>query len=1190
MSWRAGIVFSLGSILLGPVSLVSGAEVGYYSQPALYGDRLIFVSEGDLWTANIAPAAEGKSGEKPNDKDQPIVAHRLTSSDGDEARPCISPDGNWVAFTAQYDGNSDVFVMAVDGGPPRRLTFHPAPDIALGWTPDGQSVLFSSPRSQPLGRPELWRVPEGGGPAVRYEFGECTMISMSSTGKRCAFTRWSNENWTWKRYRGGTAPDVWVGELATSNFVNLTANRANDLFPMWLADRVYFLSDRTGTANIFSDSPDNPGKDLKQHTKFAADPSKPLMTEGYDVRWPSADARRRGTRIAFCQAGGLALLDTADDSVRRLDIRLASDRTEARQRFADADEALTEFSLSPDGKAIFVGTRGELMRLPVENGVPMQITHSSASREWGVSSLDDDRVLLITDATGEQQMAVAPADGSDKPSLLTEDRQDWLFPPVGSPDAQWVAFADKTLRLHVLNVKTLVKQQIDQSEAGEITDYRFSPDGNWLAYAKPMPNGMRSVNIYSVRTNRSVSVSSGMSDDHDPRWDPAGKYLYFLSERHINPTIGQMDLEYVLVNTTEAYAVPLAITTPPPFKQQAKAADFDLEAWGTPRPDDKDDDEDDDDAKGAAAAGDMPPAVAVPPANAGGKPGANPPAPADKDKKADDDAKPGKKSKKQAEAQWKPGAPMVVDADGIASRQFKIPLPPGNYSELEAIWGGVTYLAQPAPGLNDEPDFGPPTPDASLHRYSFVAEEDKTLGDKIAAYAVSRNAKALAIPTLGEEGKIAGFVVIDPVAAGGPPSDEDKSAKRVDVDSLQIRIEARQEWAQILAEAWRLQRDFFWAPNYVGVNWPAMRQKYEALLPRIGSRAELNDLIGQLIGELGNSHTYVWGGQRQRETKPIGVGMLGADIVFDGQGWKIARIVPGQAWGESKYVSPLEAPHLGVKPGAYVLAINGQRLEGPTDIYDFLQNQAGKNVRLTIANAPNGEGSRVIEVKTLPSEQPLRYAAWVEANRRYVEEKSQGRIGYMHVPDMGADGLTMFTRQFYPQFKKPAIVIDERDNGGGFVSQMLIERLSRKLLSYDQPRQGVIERYPYRAVDAHLAVLIDQHAGSDGDIFPQSFKMLGLGPLIGTRTWGGVVGIRGDKPFVDLGLSTQPEFAWWAPKEGWAVENEGVSPDIEVDITPADRVAGRDPQLDKAIEYLLGKLKEDPKEQPKPPPFPVRVK
>ncbi len=1094
---------------------VEAAELGYYSQPALFGDRIVFVSEGDLWTATVGESEDG-----------PIVAYRLTSSDGSESHPCFSPDGRMLAFTAEYDGNNDVYVMPIDGGSPKRLTFHPDPDHALTWTPDGRQVLFRSQRTNPLGRWELWRVSALGGMPIRYEFGECSMASLSSTGRQIAFTRWSNENWTWKRYRGGTAPEIWIGDLTARTFTNITDNRANDLFPMNVLGRLYFLSDRTGTANIFSDS--SRGGDLKQHTSFAPQPGDPTAVDGYDIRWPSADVQRRGTRIVFCQAGGLALFDAGDESITRLDVRLASDRVAKRQRFAEPIETATEYALSPDGKRLLLGSRGEVLSLPVKSGLSVQFTRTSSAREWGAGYLGNDQVIMISDAAGEQQIAIAPADGSLLPSLVTEDREAWLFPPIGSADGEWIAFADKTMRLHALNMATFVRRQVDASEAAEITDYRFSPDSHWLAYTKPMPNGYGMIHIHSLRTGRSFAVSDGFHDDREPRWDPAGKYLYFLSRRKLNPVLGELDLEHVYFNSTVVCVAPLTSDSPPPIPELAQAVDFDIETWAKGEPgDDVESDTADDE-------------LAEPPVA-------------------------------EEESEWA----MRVDTEGLSDRQFVLPIEPGNYRQLEAMPGSVCYLSEPVAKLLDFQirQTGIAQGDATLHRYDLVKEEDTALAEKISGYVVNAKRDRIAHPSVD------GFVVLDPTGAA--------ESETVSLGETHLRINMPDEWNHMFEEAWRLQRDFYWAPNFGGVDWPAMREKYAALLPRIGTRKELSDLIGQMIGELGTSHTYVWGGQQQDRAKTVSVGLLGADIAFENGGFRIKRILPRQSWDES-LESPLAAPYLGVTEGSVIHAINGQQLTMQTNPYDLLQDQAGKMIQLTIADDPTSRQKTTVQIKALSSERPLRYTAWVEANRRYVEDASDGKLGYLHIPNMMGQGLVAFSRYFYPQIEKKALVVDVRNNGGGFVSQMIIERLGREVWAFMQPRHGQISRYPARSLHGHLAVLIDQHAGSDGDIFPESFRLNELGPLIGTRTWGGVVGIRADKPFVDFGLSTQPEFAWWEPKRGWSLENEGVSPDIEVDITPNDRIAGRDPQLDKAIEVLLGKLEDDPKAWPTPPPFPDR--
>jgi tricorn protease len=637
--------------------------------------------------------------------------------------------------------------------------------------------------------------------------------------------------------------------------------------------------------------------------------------------------------------------------------------------------------------------------------------------------------------------------------------------------------------------------------------------------------------VHSLQTRRSFPVSTGFYDDREPRWDPAGKYLYFLSARTFNPLMSTYDMGAIFSGRSQVYAIPLAASTPPPLPELARAAGLDLEAWSRPGHEQR---------SNGGANGEEAPQV---------------------EDDGDDEA--------QAPA------PMRIDTDGLTSRHYPLPIEPGHYAELEALRGGIAFIRTPLEGLLDDQwirgALGPGT--GTLHRYDIVEDELSEIAGSVDSYVISADRSTLAWPSTGS-------VIVQPIQ---PPGE----VKTLSLADAKLRIDARAEWRQMLDEAWRLQRDFYWAPNMAGVDWEAMKHKYEALLPRIGTREELNDLIRRMINELGTSHTYIWGGELHEREEPdaVSIGLLGADVIFDGA-FRIERIVPGSSWDPSLH-SPLEAAHLNVSEGDVLWAINGRRLEPGMNVYELLQDEAGKLVTLTIAGNADGANRRDVDVRTLPSERELRYQAWVADNRQRVAEASNGRLGYLHLPDMGGPGLSMFGRQWFAQSRKPAIVVDIRDNGGGFVSQIIIERLNRDVLAFGEQRHGPTTRYPMRAPHAHMVGLIDQFAGSDGDIFPAMFRATELGPLIGTRTWGGVVGIRGDKPFLDYGLTTQPEFAF-RDFRGWSLENVGVEPDIEVPITPADRLADRDPQLERAIGWLLQQLEQDPMELPAAPPYPNR--
>ncbi len=1134
--------------LVGATASTTLAAQGYLAQPSIHGNTLVFASEGDLWVATL-----------PADPAAKVVAYRLTNGPGIESNPILSPDGASVAYSAEYEGNRDVFVVPLRGGTPNRLTYHPAPDAPIAWSPDGTRLAIRSPRLSPLGRAELFYVSVSGGLAEPAGFGECSQIAFPSAGTggggstdRFAFCRWSNENWNWKRYRGGTAPDVWFGDLGTKSFTNLSRNVANDLFPMFVGsggDRLYFLSDRDGAQNIWSMAIDGSG--LKQHTHFTNDPSKPTDLASYELRWPQSD---RGGKpvIAFAQGGTIALLDVSNDTVRRLDVDLVSDRVGTLPRFVSAQKNASAISLSPKGDRLLVETRGELVTLPIgkpRKGVqvgPRQVTHDSKSREWGAVWLNDKDLACITDAGGEQQIALLPADGSATPRLATTDRSQWLLRPAASPEGTFIAFGDKDLRLWLMDVSTRTLTEIDRSEAGEITDYSFSPDGTWLAWSKVLPNGFSWIRLRSTRDGTTIDLSDGRTSDKEPRWDPKGEYLWFLSDRAVNPVVTGPDLQFVIPEMSQICVVPLAATTPPPSLALAAAADFDLKGWAEPASDE----DEKDDAEGDEKAG--------------------------KDAPKESPAKESKNAK-DAKPAHEPGEndeePMKLDTAGIRDRIWRMDVEPGNYSDLVATFGGVYFLSSPTRGIADAEWPEPPLGEAiaTLKHFSVLEGETKDIVEGISTYAANKGGTVLAWL---KDGK---FVSHD----GGDKSEP------LEASDMQVQIDPPAEWRQMLDETWRLQRDFYWAPNMAGVDWKAMRERYGHLLELVGTRSEAADVMGQLISELGTSHTYIMGGDEPDRPRPIANGTLGATFVREGNTVRIASIMPSMP-GDPDLVSPLALPHLEIKPGMAVFSIDGRTVRPERDLYELLQDRGGKTVVLELADDAQGNNRRTVEVTALGDDHALLYAQWVENNRRYVEEHSGGKLGYVHIPDMDADGLIMFSKLFYPQTKKDGMVVDIRDNGGGWVSQMILACVARKPWAYQIPRQGGWETYPARVVDGPKVVLIDQNAGSDGDIFPESIRINKIAPLIGTRTWGGVVGIRGDKPYVDLGVSTQPEFAWFDPLRGWSVENTGVAPDIEIDITPLDRLEKKDPQLDKGIEVLMKDLSEHPRQRPTLPPFPDR--
>ncbi len=1077
--------------------------VGYYRYPAIHGERVVFAAEGDLWEVSVAGGS----------------ARRLTTHEGGEGFPKFSPDGQWLAFSGEYQGNVDVFVMPAGGGEPQRLTFHPSAEEVVAWRPDSQRIVFRSRRASPNGDYNLFEVPRTGGHPRPVAVGIASLASFSPDGRYVAFNQFSSEFRTWKRYLGGTAADVWVGDLEGGTFQKITDWAGADTFPMWHAGRVCFASDRTGRMNLYSANPE--GGDVQQLTSH----------DDYDVRWPDMDAGR----VVYMHGGDLWLLDVAAGANRRIDITLPSDRVMRRPRVEDASKTLEGYDLDKEGKRLCLASRGELWVRPTKPGRTIELTRTSGVRERaGVFSRDGQHVAAITDETGEQELAIFDATGKEKHRIVTQRKQGWIFTPVWSPDGTKLAYGDLTQALFIVEVATGETRQVDTSPVWEITEYAFSPDSKWLAYSRPEPNNCRSIHLYNVASGTTHAVTAGYTVDSAPTWDPQGKYLYFLSERAVNPVMDSFDVQHVTVRATRPCILILA--------RDGKSPLLPEELLEEPKPAKK--------GKGSQ--------------------GKKEPAEEDEDEEGEEDE------------DDKPPV-VVVDLDGIQQRVVELPVEPDNYGELRAAPGKLLYLSMPVEGLLDDP--WPETdekPKNTLHAYDFKERKSEVLLDGLRDFDLSDDGRRIAYRVENE------IIVkdLDDFKGDDGAADDEKLKEKIDPAELPLLVRPVEEWNQIFAEAWRLQRDFYWAENMAHVDWPAMREKYAVLLPRLGTRQELNDVVGQLIGELGTSHTYVWGGDVRR-AKDVAIGSLGADLAWDEQAGalKFTRILRPESWGTDT-PAPLTMSHARVEEGDYLLAINHVPLRAEDSVDERLTNLAGQQILLTVCRRPDRSDARDIQIEALAGDEKLRYRDWCRRNREYVAERSGGRIGYLHLPDMGGDGLAAFIRGFYPQIETDGLVIDVRYNGGGFVSQMIIERLARKVIAYDRPRRGKVDTYPGRVHVGHKVVLINQEAGSDGDIFPAVFQMLGLGPVIGTRTWGGVVGIRGDKLFIDGGLSTQPEFAWWDPLRGWDLENRGVEPDIWVDIRPEDWVAGTDPQLERGIAELERMLKDSPVERPQPPPFP----
>jgi len=1106
---------ALLAALTGPVAPARAADTppdGFYRYPTIAAGTIAFASEGDLWKV---PAAGG-------------VAMRLTAYEGEEKFAALSPDGRLLAFTAQYEGNDDVYVMSVNGGEPRRLTWHPMPDQVIGWSADGR-IVFRSRRDHPHGDYRVFRIAPDGGLPEMLPLDPAAWISFEPGGKRTAYQKIGLETHNWKRYKGGEAEQIYVGTINPIEFKQATDWDGKDAFPMWAGDgRIYFVTDRWGRPNLASMKPD--GADIKRHTTF----------DDYDVRWPSMG----GGTIVYQHKMDLWTYDIASGRNAMVPVTLPSDRLQVRERFVDPMANLRNWGLSKEGERIVLESRGDLfVTRTKKKGLIRRITENSMARTKDPAfSPDGKSIAAWTEVDGEEQLLVYPADNSAAPRQVGKQDPGWHFYPLWSPDGKRIAWGDHRFRLVVADADGGDVTVADTGQF-EIRNYEWSADSRYLAYDLPIDNGFSQVRIWDGQTKSAHQVSDPMFNAYSPSWDPKGKFLFFLSDRWINPYLDQIEARFIVQESALPIVVALQVDGTLPF---APRGDTD------PKTDAKPDE---------------------------GKPG-------DKDK----DDKDKEKDKKE---EPKP-EPVTIDFDGLMGRTIQVPVPPGVYFGLKAVEGklhwvsveptGMMPAADPGAGDDDEDRRG-----GTLHTYDIAGEKLASLAQGVLGYDVSMNGKVLVYRTK------AGFFRVEAGAMSAPKPGPDAGAgpggddSRIDLAGWSIRVDPRQEWKQMLRESWRLQRDFFYDEKMHGVDWNAVWKQYGPLADRMASRDDLEDLIGEMFGELSVGHAYHWPGDIRRG-KPVGTGLLAADLDYDpGSGfWKIRTIHRGD-YPDMSTASPLARADLNIKTGMWLVAIDGRPLQKNEDYLRRLANRAGQEVELSVNDAPKIDGARRVVVKPVGNDTRIRYATWIRDNRAYIDKVSKGRIGYIHLYDMGGFGLQQFARDYPPQWNKNGLIIDDRWNHGGFVATMIVAHLDRKVFSVGGLRYGkYVDTTPGRAFHGYMDVLINRQGGSDCETLAQSFKDFKMGPVIGTRTWGGWVGIRGNKPFRDGGMTTQPEFGGWDPAgRGWQIEGRGVDPDVVVELSPDGFMDGRDEQLEYAIKDLTDKIARDPKDlTPMPPVLP----
>jgi len=1084
----------------GPTRLLRYADVSR--------DSVVFSYAGDLWLASR----------------QGGTAHRLTSGASDKLYPKFSPDGKWIAFTAAYDGNPDVYLIPSNGGEPKRLTFHPSNDIVLGWTPDGKNVLFRSDRiaAPPKRTTRLFLVSTQGGLPKVLPVPRGDLTSFSPDGNKIAYLETSQENRTWKRYQGGWSLPIAIYDLKKNTYEELPKSKGMDMFPMWHGNAIYFISDRDGVMNLFSY--DLGTKQTKKLTDY----------KEYDIKWPSLGP----DAIVYENGGLLYELKLQDGTTRNIPIEVYAEDLEARPEFKNVAQNVGTFGLSPSGARAVLEARGNVFTIPAEHGsIRTLTTDNSSVHELNPAwSPDGKWIAYLSDKTGEYELYLRPQMGGAE-TRVTTDGGVYRYGPVWSPDSKKLLYWDKLHKLWWISLDEKKPTEVDQGDYADITDGSWSPDSAWIAYSKTDRRGAGQMYLYSLDQKKTSKISDGFYNDTNPVFDPAGKYIFFLSQRYFFPSVGQLDQRFNYYSTDGVFALTLKNDEASPFTPQSDEE----KASSTEKDKDKDA-KDQKDANGKKDA-----------AKTSGKPG-----------------KEDKEEPKQDEKKEQPPKPIKVDLTGIENRVAPVPIASGIYSSLQARKGKLFYMAQPpearAAGTGQDN-----APRNIVHVYDLEKREDKELLTGVDAYDLDKNGDKV----IYKAGPLYGIQDTEPGKAK-------VGQGKLEFSGLQVKIDPREEWKQIFHEAWRLERDFYWDPAMTGHNWEQIGKRYEGLLPWVAHRSDLNYLIGEMIAELSTSHTYVGGGD-QPKAPQIGVGLLGVDFQAEEGYYRIAKIYPGENWTESTR-SPLTEPGLRAKAGDYLIAVDGQQAKASQDVYAYFQNLAGKIVSLKLNSKPSTDGAWEITVKPTGDESGVRYLDWINNNRKRVEEATGGRIGYMHVPDTAIEGVIQFDKAFNAQLDKDGIIVDERDNSGGQIPDFYTEKLKRQLLAVVAGRDTKDVPWPPVAIYGPKIMIVNELAGSGGDAFPWFFRREKIGPIVGERTWGGLVGINNGQPLRDGGFVTAPGFGFWSTDNGgeWVVENHGVDPDYVVPQRPELVVLGHDPQLEKAIELANEALKNYKPLPPRP--------
>jgi tricorn protease len=1064
-------------------------------------------------------------------------AIRLSSPRGAEQFPRFSPDGTKIAFSGNYEGNSDIYVMPVGGGEPLRVTYHGSVDRLLGWWPDGKALLFQSERESFTGRVgQFFKVPATGGLPEKLVVPYGEFGAVSPDGRKLAYTPITTDFATWKRYRGGMASDIWLFDLDKLTAETAAPSPAKDTQPMWHGDRLYFLSDRDGQSRDNLWVYDTSKRTVRQLTKFA----------DFDVKFPSIGP----DSIVFENGGQLWLLDLASEQARAVEISVVTDEATRRPRAETVGGAIRNGTVGPTGKRALFEARGEVFSVPAENGVIRNLTETAGVAErYPAWSPDGKSLAYFSDRSGEYELTIRPADYKGAEETITKLGPGYRFQPHWSPDSKKIVFIDSAMRIHLVDVAAKSQEVIDRQlwyYYGALENFRvsWSSDSRWITYVGDQENRHSAIVIYDTQDRKRHQVTAGFFDDELPVFDPDGKYLYYRSQRWFDPTYSSFDSTWIYANGEALVCMPLRKDVPSPLAPRN-------DEEGAAKPEEKKtDDKPAEEKKDEPKKDDAPKALTVS---------------VDPSKPAESPTPEAKPAEKPAKPEEKKPKAVLIDIEGLEARAVVLPPGGGRFDNLNAVPGKLIFQRRPRVGSS-----GGTSP---VYFYDLEKREEKTILDDAGGFELSADRKKLLVARGGQ------WAIIN-------VAESQKFDKPLATSQLEMTVDPDKEWRQLFTEAWRIERDFFYDPSLHGVNWPKMRERYGRLIDQCSTRSDVNYVIGELLGELNASHAYRSGGDIDREPGRS-VGYLGCDYSLEQGAYRIKNIPEVAQW-EYTTRSPLRAPGVKVNEGEWLLAVNGKPLDISREPSAAFQGLADKPVILTVNDKPTRDGARDVLVQTIGSERWLRQYAWIEANRRKVEQLSGGQIGYIYVPDTGQEGQNQLFRMWRAQFTKPALLIDERWNAGGQIPDRFIELLSRKVANYYGVRDGKDWQTPFIAHHGPKAMLANAWSGSGGDCFPFLFRENKLGPVIGTRTWGGLIGMTGAPPLLDGGSVTVPTFAIYDTTGKWIIEGHGVDPDIEVLDDPAQLARGNDPQLERGVSELLRMLKERPATHPAKPTYPKR--